>query len=68
MYEMKPKSLLSVFGLALILLSEPSMAESYEDGSAANGRGDYATAFQSGRAWPIKAASPLSMALVSYIP
>ena len=43
---MKPKSLLSVFGLALILLSEPSMAESYEDGYAAYGRGDYATAFQ----------------------
>jgi TPR repeat protein len=43
---MKPKSLLSVFGLALILLSEPSTAESYEDGHAAYGRGDYAAAFQ----------------------
>ncbi len=43
---MKPKSLLSIFGLALILLSEPSMAESYEDGYAAYHRGDYATAFQ----------------------
>ena len=43
---MKPKSLLSVFALALILLSEPSMAESYEDGYAAYGRGDYAAAFQ----------------------
>lgn len=43
---MKAKSLLSTFGLALILLSGPSMAESYEDGYAANARGDYATAFQ----------------------
>jgi TPR repeat protein len=43
---MKPKSLLSVFGLALLLLSEPSMAESNEAGYAAYGRGDYATAFQ----------------------
>jgi len=42
---MKPKSLLLVFGMALILLSEPSMADSYEDGHAAYGRGDYATAF-----------------------
>ena len=43
---MKPKSLLSVFGLALLLLSEPSMAESYEDGYVAYGHGDYAAAFQ----------------------
>ena len=43
---MKPKSLWSVFGLTLILLSELAMAESYEDGNAAYGRGDYATAFQ----------------------
>jgi TPR repeat protein len=43
---MNPKSLWSVFGLVLILLSAPSMAESYEDGHAAYGRGDYATAFQ----------------------
>ncbi len=43
---MKPKPLLSVFGLVLILLAGPSMAESYEDGYAAYGRGDYAKAFQ----------------------
>jgi TPR repeat protein len=43
---MKRNSLLSVFGLALILLSGPSMAESYEDGYAAYDRGDYVTAFQ----------------------
>ena len=43
---MKPKSFFTVFGLALLLLSEPSMAGSYEDGYAAYGRGDYATAFK----------------------
>lgn len=43
---MRRKSLFAVFGLALILLSEPSTAESYEDGYDAYGRGDYATAFQ----------------------
>jgi len=43
---MKPKSLLSLLGLAVILLSEPSMAESFEDGYAAYGRGDYASALQ----------------------
>jgi TPR repeat protein len=43
---MKPKALLSVCGLVLILLSAPSMAESYEDGYAADRRGDYATAFE----------------------
>jgi TPR repeat protein len=43
---MKLKSLLSVVGLFLILLCEPARAESYEDGYAAYGRGDYAAAFQ----------------------
>jgi TPR repeat protein len=43
---MKLRSLLSIFGLALVLLSESSIAESYDDGYAAYGRGDYATAFQ----------------------
>jgi TPR repeat protein len=43
---MKTTPLLSAFGLALILLCGPSMAESYEDGYAAYGRGDYAKAFQ----------------------
>jgi TPR repeat protein len=43
---MKRGSLLAVFGLTLLLLSESSMAETYEDGYAAQDRGDYATAFQ----------------------
>jgi TPR repeat protein len=43
---LKLKSLLSVCGLGLLLLSGPSMAESYEDGYAAYDRQDYATALQ----------------------
>ncbi|MBL8895248.1 MAG: sel1 repeat family protein [Rhizobiales bacterium] len=43
---MKLKSLWPVLGLTLILASGPSLAEPYEDGYAAYGRGDYATAFQ----------------------
>ena len=43
---MTPKSLLPVFGLALLLLTGPAMAESSEDGYAAYGRGDYAAAFE----------------------
>jgi hypothetical protein len=44
--EMKRNSLLSVFGLAIVMLSDPSIAETYEDGHAAYDSGDYAAAFQ----------------------
>jgi TPR repeat protein len=37
---------LSAFGLTLLLLSKPSLAETYGDGSAAYSRGDYAAALQ----------------------
>ena len=67
--RMKPKALLSVCGLALLLLSAPSMAESYEDGYAAYGRGDYATAFadldELGRS---RQSGPPNMALASCTP
>jgi uncharacterized protein len=37
---------LSAFGLTLLLLTEPSLAETYGGGSAAYSRGDYAAALQ----------------------
>lgn len=46
MNEMKRSSLLSVFGLVIVMLSDPSIAETFEDGHAAYDSGDYAAAYQ----------------------